>query len=438
MRRGMRGSRIAVLLMLLSLVLAMAAPGVSANVSGAIWTTTGSCTNVNGNNYADKADVYLNGGPAGNAGSGLPDGEYYFQVTDPSGSVLLSTDAIEDRRATVTNGRFSSTSGPHATVSCGPDRVAIQLIPFADTPNGGGVYKVWITHVDSYDGNEGTFGFINSESKTDNFRVQGDIVIPQSEVLVVKYYDADPDGAAYDGSQDLIDGWRMTLTDVLTAGTATRVTGSYASGTVQFTGLVNGDDYTVTELPMPVVTNVPGGVWVASPVNVDPVAFTAAGSNETIYFGNRCEIQGQGRTIGYWSNKNGQSRITSANLNDLNDFTDNWHQVNGKPDFGTQNELKNYLLGATATQMEYMLSAQMMATWLNITVGPTPQLPGGAYVSTPDGTMTISDALAFAASGVLPSGDRAWQEAWKNLFDAINNNAVPVVAGPDACNIVYP
>jgi len=63
--------------------------------SGAIFTTDTNGTFVNANVYDDPTDVYLNGGPRANApctAAGLPDGDYYFQVTDPSGTVLLSAD----------------------------------------------------------------------------------------------------------------------------------------------------------------------------------------------------------------------------------------------------------------------------------------------------------------------------------------------------------
>src|SRR5437667_115278 len=66
-------------------VLAATAGVARASVSGAIFTTDSTGTVVNGNLYAAKADVYLDGGPQGNApcsAAGLPDGDYYFQVTD--------------------------------------------------------------------------------------------------------------------------------------------------------------------------------------------------------------------------------------------------------------------------------------------------------------------------------------------------------------------
>lgn len=80
---------------------------VQASPSGAIFTTTANGSRVNANQYPSKCEVYLDGGP--NSGSpasaaSLPDGQYYFQVTDPSGKQLLSTDVVANRRFQVTNG----------------------------------------------------------------------------------------------------------------------------------------------------------------------------------------------------------------------------------------------------------------------------------------------------------------------------------------------
>src|SRR5437764_15231893 len=71
-------------------------------VSGAIFTTAVDGSIVNANvQYATKCDVYLNGGPGPHApasAAGLPAGNYYFQVTDPNGQTLLSTDAVANRQ----------------------------------------------------------------------------------------------------------------------------------------------------------------------------------------------------------------------------------------------------------------------------------------------------------------------------------------------------
>src|SRR5437867_3241929 len=95
-------------------------PSAFANVSGAIFTTTSDSSIVNKNIYDLCSDVYLNGGPQNehcdDLSAGLPQGDYYFQVTTPGGQVLLSTDAITNRKVTVSPaGLISATDGTHLT-----------------------------------------------------------------------------------------------------------------------------------------------------------------------------------------------------------------------------------------------------------------------------------------------------------------------------------
>jgi hypothetical protein len=153
-------------------------------VSGAIFTTDEYSTFVNANVYDFKEDVYLNGGPRPNApctAAGLPEGSYYFQVTDPSGSVLLSTDHIYYREVYVKGGLIVAHYGNYhytgvgkcADLASGKINITVQLFPFMPTPNPGGEYKAWMTKVGDYDMTmtKGSFGFIPSKSKTDNFKV---------------------------------------------------------------------------------------------------------------------------------------------------------------------------------------------------------------------------------------------------------------------------
>jgi hypothetical protein len=154
------------------------------NLSGAIFTTNIDYF-VNANVYNSKTDVYLNGGPRPNApctAAGLPDGDYYFQVTDPSGGTPLHDllDRIEDRSVRVEGGVIKNYLGYNAdrlagiTIGKCPSSQIVPLFPFVDTPNPGGEYKVWMTKVEDYDRTmtKGSFGFIPSKSKTDNFKVQ--------------------------------------------------------------------------------------------------------------------------------------------------------------------------------------------------------------------------------------------------------------------------
>jgi len=163
-------SAVAIIMFFVIPSVVMAAP-----VTGAIFTTLIDGSAVDHNIYEAKEDVYLNGGPnsprAPCTAAGLPDGDYYFQVTDPSGKILLSTDDIAERKVRVKGGIIKSYLGTthHLGVGkCGS--VTVQLYPFNDTPNPGGEYKTWMTPaVANFN------GFLPSKSKTDNFKAPGDV-----------------------------------------------------------------------------------------------------------------------------------------------------------------------------------------------------------------------------------------------------------------------
>jgi hypothetical protein len=248
--------------------------GLTGSIAGAIFTTTPDGTVVNENvGYAQKIEVYLDGGPGPNApqkAAGLPDGAYYFQVTDPSGKVLLSEDPSMCRKVRVANGiivellnaNLSYTVGKK-TIAChvqdSPDGVAgpsgrhdlntdadhggngaivVQLMPFLDTPNNGGVYKAWMVTEAQYQDNGGdpdaipqaltgkVKGFVpdpgfggaavpgsRSQVKTDNFKVKNPGKPCYSPLLTVKkFHDANFNGV-WDAGEEAITGWEMTITD---------------------------------------------------------------------------------------------------------------------------------------------------------------------------------------------------------------------------------
>jgi cysteine-rich repeat protein len=145
-------------------------------ISGAIFTTLSDGSRVDANIYAAKTDVYLDGGPGPRApqtAAGLPNGDYYFQVTDPAGKIVLSQDDISCRRVRVADGVIAevyrgNTGCLHRSgIDEDHGAVTVQLMPYADTPNPGGEYKAWMTPVDDYDGK-----FEHRFSKTDNFKVR--------------------------------------------------------------------------------------------------------------------------------------------------------------------------------------------------------------------------------------------------------------------------
>lgn len=146
----------------------------------AVYTTIEDGTAVNFNVYAVNADVYISGGPQNTNTAGLPDGTYYFQVTDPSGKNVLSTDVVSCRKLTVAGRVITATfasapcsTGAHAIGAFNPANgsTTVQLMPFSVTPNAGGVYKVWVSK-------DNKFPPLNS--KTDNFKVLPGVVVTGS------------------------------------------------------------------------------------------------------------------------------------------------------------------------------------------------------------------------------------------------------------------
>jgi hypothetical protein len=186
--------------------LLLAAAGMTAVVlqahapSGAIFTTLADGSEVNVNQFPSKEAVYLDGGPGIGApadAAGLDDGIYVFQVTDPSGKTLLSTDRAKCRQFAVSGGVITGVvvSGCEHVTGTDVDHnaVTVQLMPYNDTPNPGGVYKAWVTPLEDFpaacldrvDCAATRFhGFLPRHSKTDNFKVRD---VPIREIDAVFY-----------------------------------------------------------------------------------------------------------------------------------------------------------------------------------------------------------------------------------------------------------
>jgi hypothetical protein len=451
---------IAVLAGIMAVGFAGAPQEAEAAIQGAIFTTDAAGTVVNGNIYSSKGDVYLDGGPQPNApctAAGLPNGDYYFQVTDPSGATLLSTDNVQDRRITVSGGLVTSVAGsviPHATGTgkCAGS-ISVQLLPYGDTPNPGGEYKVWVTPVSAYPCDptttgagcgSGSFGFVPGNIKTDNFKAPDGSTPPQdtSTISGTKFYDANVNGINND-TEAGIQGWQVCISGG-PQGFTPFCTTTDASGFYSFTGLNDGT-YGVCE-------NIPANppAWVpTTPTGIAgiTVPFDSVGNN----FGNVCLGAGGGKTLGFWSNKNGQNIITNGTcLVGLNQHT----LVNGSGStvtpFASYAAFRTWLLSANATNMAYMLSAQKAAMLLNRNcsraVGGSTLVyaPGcgntglnNAFISI-DNLISAADTQISANPFTTAASDpanRAVQECLKNALDAGNNNQNFVQSGP--CAVSY-
>ena len=452
-------------------------------LSGAIFTTTVSGSTVNGNIYQNIGDVYLNGGPQNMNSAGLPNGIYYYQVTDPNGSLLLSTDYAVCRELTVANNVVSgpidnSSSGcPTAAHVAGTFNAAnqstpVQLAPFNPTDNPGGEYKVWLIPIGSaaIGPDNVSLSFSNRDAKTDNFKVLcttsggcGGNTNPPS-ITGFKWYDANANGK-YDSGEPLIPNWRINLTDQGTNSSFFTFTDNTGNYNIQAD---SNNTYTVAEVLPPnstwMVTGCldtlaqtgsstqSGGASTTCNSNTSATVLTGT-TTPTILgpdFGNVCLGGGGGLTLGFWSNRNGQAILNGdggwpAFLTGLN-----LRNANGSNfDPTSYTGFRTWLLNATATNMSYMLSAQLATMELNVREnkvnGSVMVYAPGANTANSLGFVSINDLMAEAntdlgTNGLVLSGnsDRAHQQALETALDQANNNMNFVQPGPASCPFTSP
>ncbi len=438
-----------------------------AQISGAIFTTDiEGGTNINF--FEHKEDVYLNGGPRKEGSAGLPDGQYYVQVTAPNGELLGTSLYLDELDPGLSETPINVVGGEFEFVYRLWDIVAqetvnggghVRIRPgYADTPNNGGVYKVWV----SLDRD-----FTLSLTKTDNFKVKDDAddKAPPTEIVVAKFYDVDADGV-WDGRDEVggevpIPNWHIELR---LAGDDSLVSCGLtdASGEIRFLVDSDGTDYVVIETLVGNYTN-------TTPLSVPVTAATAFKyrgklylSDETaatieVLFGNLCLVEstGQGRTPGFWSNTNGRDRLAACDpewrdlINGLSlVWPDGSEVVIPGGDFDAAADvLQDLLIESSDSNMAYILTRQLAAVALNQSacgfidsalVYVEYPMGSGSYVVLDD---LIAEASALIAANPLTPGDdpsvaeaRLAQEQLKDVFDAINNNAVPVyVISPTPC-----
>jgi hypothetical protein len=328
------------------------------------------------------------------------------------------------------NGTVVNYTTPTATDNCDPNPTESCTPPSGSTfPLG--MTTVTCTATDAC-GNEGKCTF--------------KVTVKGGKICGSKFYDADLDGQK-GGGESGISGWKIKLNGTDNGGNAvSKTVFTNGSGNYCFNDVPLGN-YTISEVA-------PNASWVATtatshnvsltqcddPVNVDP-------------FGNVCLGAGGGKTLGFWSNKNGQNQMNDGGTSApelallsglcLRDASGN----NFDP--ATYSTFRSWLLSATATNMAYMLSAQLAAMELNVEAG---FVSGGSLVYAPgcgntgpgNNFISINDLMATAnaalcADGYTPSGDpnRATQECLKNALDKANNNLNFVQSSPCPFNSPY-
>lgn len=436
------------------LVAAVLPASVGAIVAGAgftsvneSWDGSGHCLHgnpaVNCNIYDGKQYVWLNGGPTTGQ---ISDGTYFFAVLQPAGQNDPNdggANNLSDDYDAYTNRTFSK-SGTTITYvgSHDFDTPKIRLAPYADTANPGGVYIMAMCSLDT------GYPVTPSQCKFDAFKVQGEVpVTPFGVVSGMKYYDANTNGQ-WDGGEPGIAGWPIDFTDAASGTLITDSSGNFSDSFV-------ADTYTFAE-------QVAGSPWIQTGNTVDQTSGGTVSLSGFVYtviladgdivnglnFGNICVGAGGGHTLGFWSNKNGQATMNDggtlapelALLSGLNLRT----AAGGDFNPTTYAQFRTWLLNATATNMAYMLSAQLAAMELNVEAG---FVNGSALIYAPgttsanaNGFATVNAVMAEAntelgAHGLTLSGSpyRSYQEALKNALDNANNNLTFVQPDPSTC-----
>jgi serine-aspartate repeat-containing protein C/D/E len=250
-------------------------PSAQAQVFGAITTTTesGAAQTV----FADKSDVFFTAGPTATpcaATQFVPDGQYYFQVTDLAGTQLLSSDAASERLVTVHNGVLATYDGHTHDTDLGgisedasnseeaevaPVRgpcgaLSVGLAPFRDAGSREASYLLWLTPLARFSGDpsqidpvcgDGCFhGFRPEFSLTSAFRVEDKRFCEDSFcVSGVKFEDRDGNGVRDSGEPGL-PGIEIRA-DAETGVRLRSLTGS--DGAFQLCGLTHGGEFRITE-----------------------------------------------------------------------------------------------------------------------------------------------------------------------------------------------
>jgi hypothetical protein len=303
---------------------------------------------------------------------------------------------------------------------------------------------------------------------------------PDALITIYKYYDTNANGINDGAGDPPLNGVRFTINVVdATGATINILSPPFDVGTYYVSG-ANGNEpgfrgpielnrlgvfpYTITVCEV-LPDSTLGNQW----INTDPgtlamcesLQMVAPGDDRFFDFGNLCVgTPGGGHTMGFWSNRNGRSVLETcngglaANLQALTDLClRNANGTNFDPNNYTQ--YRGWLLSANATNMAYMLSAQLSAMTFNIRNAACMGQFGGG-VTNPDGLIfapgtNCANPLGFAslscvvteansalcANGntVADSPDRTRQGALKDAIDNANNNLNFVSGTP--CEVVY-
>jgi hypothetical protein len=186
--------------------------------------------------------------------------------------------------------------------------------------------------------------------------------------------------------------------------------------------------------------------------NSSTITIDHCGQTVTVNFGNYCTVPSGGLTLGFWSNKNGNKLLTGSSNGTGTTLTPAvvtllnaasagcsggvLRNANGSVHVFTNNysAFRTWLLGANATNMAYMLSAQLVALKLDVNFGfvDTNAFDLCSSMTVSSLITTAMDQLCMDGNTIAGNPTRVGQEMLKNCIDAINNGAPVVPVTP--CN----
>lgn len=257
----------------------------------------------------------------------------------------------------------------------------------------------------------------------------------EDTLTVMKFYDADADGIWDDPDEPFtevfLDNWLFTINGQ-----------NYCTPTdVQFHAIILpfevGTPITITEA-LPVQSN-----WRAT-TPVTRIISLPFGYNSHAKFGNLCLGPGGGRTPGFWSNQNGQYRMSlmpmATALSELRDLN-LWVRdpaTGAVTEFNptTYAQFRTWLVNRNAIDMRYQLSAFVAAMKLNTMAG---FVDGDdlIFVGGGMGYMTVDDVLEAANTALGDGSPRAELTLLKNALDNACNNRNFVQPDAESCPYTF-
>ncbi len=267
---------------------------------------------------------------------------------------------------------------------------------------------------------------------------------PIASITVCKFYDQNTNGIQ-DGVEPSLTGWPFCINPLDNGTPALQTQLTANGGCATWSNLTVPGDYVVTE------ANANESNWFHSTADTSLIVFPASGGSETRTFGNYCTSPSNGLTLGFWSNKNGCKILTGSTTGAtlypaVVTLLNSCQLVNANGTIHTFTNsyslFKTWLLGANATNMAYMLSAQLATLKLDVNFA-VPPVDGNAFDLCSH--MTVNALIGAACDSMTGPGNqytlsgnpsRPGQEMLKNCIDKINNNGAVVPVTP--CSYTFP